>query len=113
MGVRAVRLDGADQYGAGAGWRGRRDAGEARFEVRGSRFEGKTATRHRYGAGGQWAVVLARSEAGGDACGGGGGAEGGLYGRGAGVGDELFELRESREARNRSEEHTSELQSPM
>ncbi len=50
------------------------------------------------GSGGEWALVLSRSEAGGDACGGGGGAEGGLYGGGAGVGYELSELWESGEA---------------
>ena len=45
---------------------------------------------------GRW--CLSRSEAGCDACCGGGGAEGGLYGGDSGGGYELFELRESGEA---------------
>ena len=87
LGVRAVRLDGAEQYGAGAGRRSRGDAdqGDRRRQA---------GTRAGDGAGGEWAVVLARSEAGRDACSSGGGAQGGLHGRDSGGSDELFELRQ-------------------
>ncbi len=50
------------------------------------------------GAGGNGRWTLSRSEAGRDACCGGGGTEGGLYGRDSGGGYELSELRESGEA---------------
>ena len=86
LGLPAVRLHGADQHGRGPGRRGRRDPHQGN-EAR----PGDGARRQR-------PLVLSRSQAGRHARRGRVGAQRGLHRRNAGRGDQLPELRQSREA---------------